>query len=91
MVYAARTRDLLFLGEKPRETKWVEDATEDDVSWEVKRFLTMAIHCDPNVIEVFVAPITHNSPWSQYLKSVSLRYWPPPCSMSCTSRSRRHR
>lgn len=69
-VYAVRTRDLLFVGKKPRETKWVEGATEDDVSWELKRFLTMAIHCDPNVIEIFVAPVTHNSPWSHTLRKL---------------------
>ena len=43
-------------GEKIKEKRWIEGEGEDDVAWEVGHFLRLAVHCNPTVLETFVAP-----------------------------------
>jgi hypothetical protein len=55
-VFVVPTSQLLSVGlPKIKETQWIEGG-EDDVSWELRHFCELALHCNPNVMEVFVAP-----------------------------------
>lgn len=54
-VFVTPTRELLTLGGRSQQTTWIE-GKEDDTSWEVYKFLQMAVKCNPTVLEVFLAP-----------------------------------
>jgi predicted nucleotidyltransferase len=54
-VFVTPTSELLSLGETPRQTRW-EEGRESDTSWEVGKFLFMALKCNPTILECFVAP-----------------------------------
>lgn len=55
-VYVIPTSELLKVGISPaKHTAWIE-GKEDDTSWEIGHFLNMAIHCNPTVLETFLAP-----------------------------------
>ncbi len=56
-IYVARTRDLLALGVKNHKTSWAEGKEVDDTSQEIGHFLNLAIHSNPTVLEVLVAPV----------------------------------
>ncbi|KKK55536.1 hypothetical protein LCGC14_3073540 [marine sediment metagenome] len=55
-VYVTPTSQLLAIGPKPKESIWKE-GDEDFQSWEIGRFLDLAVHCNPTVLETFVAPV----------------------------------
>ena len=55
-VYVTPTSELLAIGPKPKESVWKE-GDEDFQSWELGHFLDLAVHCNPTVLETFVAPI----------------------------------
>lgn len=55
-VFIYQTRDILSLGSPKDQTQWIE-GKEDDTSWELGKFLTMATKCNPTVLETFLAPI----------------------------------
>ena len=54
-VFIVPTRELLSLGNTSRTTSWIE-GNDDDTSWEIGHFLNMATHCNPTVLETFLAP-----------------------------------
>jgi uncharacterized protein len=54
-VFVTPTEELLSLGQTTSQTSWVE-GKEDDVSWEVARFLFLATKCNPSILEVFKSP-----------------------------------
>ena len=60
-VYVTPTSQLLAIGPKPKESIWKE-GDEDFQSWEIGRFLDLAVHCNPTVLETFVAPVEHATP-----------------------------
>jgi len=55
-VFVVPTNELLSIGAKIKNTSWIEGQT-DNTSWEIGHFLEMAIHSNPNVLEVFFAPV----------------------------------
>ena len=61
-VFVVPTSELLRIGPKHDETRWIE-GREDDTSWEIGKFLLMATKCNPTVLECFLAPVTwHENP-----------------------------
>ena len=73
-VFAVPTSALLSLGPKPRSTYWAEEGKsggEDMTGWEVGHFLHLALHCNPTVLETFVAPLEYCLPgWGEALRSL---------------------
>lgn len=55
-VFVHPTSQILSLGEKPKTTSWIEGA-EDNTSWEIGHFLSLAVQCNPAILEVFAAPV----------------------------------
>lgn len=55
-VFVQPTSELLKLGGTVKNTNWIE-GKEDNTSWELAHFLNMAVHCNPTILEVFLAPI----------------------------------
>lgn len=55
-VFVVPTVELLKLGNTTRTTSWIE-GDNDNTSWEIGHFLNMATHCNPTVIETFLAPL----------------------------------
>lgn len=56
-VYIVPTRDILSIGDRVKETAWIESESEDNTAWELGHFLKLALNCNPTVLETFVAPI----------------------------------
>jgi hypothetical protein len=55
-VFVVPTENFFMLGApNPQNTSWVE-GKEDDTAWEVGHFLNMATHCNPTILETFLAP-----------------------------------
>lgn len=54
-VFVTPTSEILKLGSNHKTTSWIE-GKEDNTSWEVGHFLNMAIHCNPTILECFLAP-----------------------------------
>lgn len=73
-VFVNRTRDILSLGGSPQQTSWIE-GKEDDTSWEVGKFLQMAVKCNPTVLEVFKAPILETTPYGDRLQALFPYMW----------------
>ena len=70
-VFVTPTRELLSIGSKPKQTRtWSESEEQDSVAWEVGHFLNLAIHCNPTVLETFVAPIEYATPYGHQLREL---------------------
>lgn len=54
-VFVVPTREILSLGNVKQTTNWNE-GTNDDTSWEIGHFLNLATHCNPTILETFLAP-----------------------------------
>ena len=55
-VFVVPTKNFFMLGApNPKNTSWVE-GKEDDTTWEIGHFLNMATHCNPTILETFLAP-----------------------------------
>lgn len=54
-VFVIPTSQLLTLGNKTTQTSWIE-GKDDDTSWEIGHFLNLATHCNPTILETFLAP-----------------------------------
>ena len=66
-VYVTPTSQLLAIGPKPKESIWKE-GDEDFQSWEIGHFLDLAVHCNPTVLETFVAPVEYATPYGYQLR-----------------------
>lgn len=55
-VFVIPTVEFFKLGNVPKTTSWIE-GNDDDTSWEIGHFLNMATHCNPTVLETFLAPV----------------------------------
>lgn len=60
-VFVIPTSELLKLGNPLKTTSWIE-GNDDDTSWEIGHFLNMATHCNPTVLETFLAPLADTLP-----------------------------
>lgn len=54
-VFVVPTSEILKLGGSPQTTNWIE-GKEDNTSWELGHFLNLATHCNPTILETFLAP-----------------------------------
>ena len=54
-VFVIPTSEMLKLGGHTEQTSWIE-GKDDNTSWEIGHFLNMAVHCNPTVLETFLAP-----------------------------------
>lgn len=55
-VFVVPTREILSLNGSTKHTSWLE-GKEDDTSFEIGKFLFMALQNNPSILEVFKAPI----------------------------------
>lgn len=55
-VYITPTSEILKLGSKIKGSHWLEGESEDNTAYEIGHFLHLAVHCNPSILEVFVAP-----------------------------------
>jgi len=75
-VFVEPTSKILALGSKPRSTSWIE-GNEDDTQWEIGHFLNLAVHCEPNALEVFGAPVIEADEQGDELRSLLPFVWSP--------------
>ncbi|MGI8419396.1 MAG: nucleotidyltransferase domain-containing protein [Candidatus Levyibacteriota bacterium] len=68
-VFVIPTSEMLKLGNKVHFTSWNE-GSDDDTSWELGHFLNLAIHCNPTILETFLAPLDERSPITNYGKEL---------------------
>ena len=54
-VFIVPTTEILKLGNVKQHTSWTE-GKDDDTSWEIGHFLHLATHCNPTILETFLAP-----------------------------------
>ena len=69
-VFVVPTREILSLGNTKMNTNWNE-GKEDDTSWELGHFLNLATHCNPTILETFLAPMVKNLD----KKTQEIEYW----------------
>lgn len=71
-VFLVPTSEILKLGNtKIQQTNWIE-GNDDDTSWELGHFLNLATHCNPTILETFLAPI--DPKWDAETDSENLKY-----------------
>lgn len=73
-VFVVPTKDILKLGGTTKETRWIE-GNNDDTSWEIGKFLNMATHSNPTVLETFLAPEAYKGELKRKSGGV---YWGQP-------------
>ena len=74
-VFLIPTLDFFQLGQKElQHTSWIE-GKEDDTSWEVGKFLQMAVKCNPTVLETFLAPVKESDIWGDELRDLFPYVW----------------
>lgn len=69
-IFVVPTATLLSIGPKIRETAWIEGTEQDNTAWEVGHFLRLAVHCNPTVLETFVAPVETQSEWGGRVRAL---------------------
>jgi len=69
-VFAVPTSRILSIGQKIKETSWIEGESEDNTAWEVRHFLELALSCNPTVLETFVAPVVINTRWGADIRQL---------------------
>lgn len=82
-VFVVPTTELLKLGSTAKTTSWIE-GNDDDTSWEIGHFLNMAVHCNPTILETFLAPEAYKGEinrknggknWSHELRALFPYVW----------------
>lgn len=73
-VFLVPTSEFMKLGGTMKTTSWVE-GNDDDTSWEVGHFLNMAVHCNPTVLETFLAPVDEADFWGEELRTLFSYVW----------------
>ncbi len=77
-VFVIPTADMFRLGFKYESTRLREGRPEgqmDEASWEVGRFLALAVQCHPLVLETFLAPVTTMDEWGKELRGLFPAVW----------------
>ena len=76
-VFVVPTTEILSLGGHKTNTSWLE-GKDDDTSWEISHFLHLATHCNPTILETFLAPIYNDGYdpiWGQELQALFPHVW----------------
>ncbi|MBM4133819.1 MAG: hypothetical protein FJ245_08640 [Nitrospira sp.] len=75
-VFVTPTDWLFRLDFKYKGSRWIE-GQEDETYWEVGRFLSLATHGHPLVMETFLAPVVTADAWGQELLTLFPSLWAP--------------
>jgi len=75
-VFVIPTAWLFRLDFKYKGSRWTE-GHEDETYWEIGRFLSLATHGHPLVLETFLAPVVTADPWGQELLALFPAAWQP--------------
>jgi hypothetical protein len=75
-VYVIPTEHMFRLGFKSPGTRMAK-GLEDETSWEVGPFLTLATNCHPLILETLVAPIVAADRWGEELRTLLPALWSP--------------
>lgn len=73
-VFVVRTSEILKIGGNTKTTSWIE-GKEDNTSWEIAHFLNMAVHCNPTILEVFLAPVIFENEFGKELRLLFPYVW----------------
>lgn len=73
-VFITPTSQLLSLGGSTGEVRWIE-GQEDDVSWELSKFLFLSTKCNPSVLEVYMSPQIKTNEWGEELLALFPHIW----------------
>lgn len=73
-VFVVPTEDILTIGAKPDQTSLIE-GKDDDTSWEIGKFLTMATKCNPTVLETFLSPEKESGEWGCQIWELFPHVW----------------
>lgn len=83
-VFVQPTNAILGLSGTVQQTHWVEGRDvkeagkkEDDTAWEIGHFLKLATHCNPSILEAFVAPVEHATAEGLALRALFQYIWHP--------------
>ena len=81
-VFLHKTATLLSIGNNPKLTEWNEKnkqkgAADDTTGWEAGHFLSLATHCNPTILEVFVAPVEDANIYGMQLRELLPFVWHP--------------
>ena len=75
-VYVLPTSKILSLGYHYKSTEWVE-GVEDNTAYELGHFLSLALKCNPTILEVFNAPIVEATEDGYCLRAMFGWCWNP--------------
>jgi predicted nucleotidyltransferase len=75
-VFVTQTDRLFRLDFSYKGSRWTE-GQDDETSWEVGRFLSLATHGHPLVLETFLAPVVTADQWGQELRTLFPCLWTP--------------
>jgi predicted nucleotidyltransferase len=75
-VFVTPTDWLFRLDFKYKGSRWTE-GQEDETYWEVGRFLSLATHGHPLVLETFLAPVVTADSWGRELLTLFPSVWTP--------------
>jgi len=75
-VFVTPTSELLKVGANIKSTHWIE-RKNDDISWEIGKFLMMATKCNPTILECLKAPIEDGThlPYGTMLQDLFPHVW----------------
>lgn len=73
-VFVVPTSEILKLHGSVSHTSWLE-GKEDDTSWEIGKFLLMAVKSNPTVLETFLAPVVEFGEWSEKVRQIFPHVW----------------
>ena len=73
-VFVTPTKEILSLTGSKDQTSWLEGKT-DDVSYEIQKFLIMSSKCNPNVLEMYGAPVIESTELGEELRALFPHVW----------------
>jgi hypothetical protein len=76
-VYVLPTSDILSIGYKYKGNDWLEGETEDNTSYEIGHFLSLAVQCNPTILEIFRAPVITSNQDGDNLRDLFPCIWSP--------------
>ncbi len=73
-VFLLPTSTIVSFNYKPHNINWIE-GREDDTSYELGHFLSLATQCNPTILEVFKAPVIEAEPVGWELRALFSKVW----------------
>jgi hypothetical protein len=73
-VFIYPTSEIISIRPPSDQTSWIE-GKKDDTSWELGKFLMMAIKCNPTILEVFKSPVNYDFKYGQELRDLFPYVW----------------